>query len=208
MKAKWYLYTLIVVLVLAGFNQQHISEPNQEIVVQFIGDEVTFDETQSAIATVKMQLQSIGVHNIQVGEEEEGKLKITYYSNIDIADIKQVLSGEKNLDLGYTDYNQDKKGTEFPFNKNSNGYDLDVYEIQNANDLESDFEGYALEQKTENDRFFTPNLYTFARETNVVERNKIEEIAYIIYKNNAIAINNTLDKIPEVRAGPISSGNS
>jgi len=201
MKTKWYLGALIIILTFLGISQEQYSVPNQEIVLQFTNDEVSSDEAQDAIAIIIEQLESIGINDTQV-RDEEGKLKITYYSDIDIASVKKTLSEDNTLELDYTNYNQNDSKP--PIDENSNNYQLDVYEIQEGNDLESDSNKYALEFKTENDRFFTPNVYVSVESTQVKEKNKIEYIAYNTYKNSAIAIENTLRKIPEVRAGPAS----
>jgi len=206
MKTKWYLGALIIILTFLGISQEQYSVPNQEIVLQFINDEVSSDEAQDAIAIIIEQLESIGINYTQV-RDEEGKLKITYYSDIDIASVKKTLSEDNTLELDYTNYNQNDSKS--PIDENSNSYQLDVYEIQEGNDLESDSNKYALEFKTENDRFFTPNVYVSVELTQVKEKNKIKYIAYNTYKNSAIAIENTLRKIPEVRAGPLAiKGNS
>ncbi len=206
MKTKWYLGALIIILTFLGISQEQYSVPNQEIVLQFINDEVSSDEAQDAIAIIIEQLESIGINYTQV-RDEEGKLKITYYSDIDIASVKKTLSEDNTLELDYTNYNQNDSKS--PIDENSNSYQLDVYEIQEGNDLESDSNKYALEFKTENDRFFTPNVYVSVELTQIKEKNKIEYIAYNTYKNSAIAIENTLRKIPEVRAGPLAiKGNS
>ena len=120
MKSKWYLSTLIFILALLGFSQPQVYVPNQEIVVQFSVDEVTFDEAQNAILIVQKQLQGIGAHNIQISEPEQGSFKFTYYSDIDVASIKEIFSEEKSLALGYTSYSQSEDGDETPFEEDTN----------------------------------------------------------------------------------------
>lgn len=208
MKAKWYLSTFIVILTLLGVSQQQFSVPNQEIVVQFANNEVTLFETQNTIAIVKKQLQAIGVDNIKVYEEANGKLKITYFSDVDVAFIKKIFSEENILKLGFTSINYEEESTKLPSNKNSNSYKLDVFEIQKSTDAEGDFNGFALELKPESDRFFTTKIYFSSIEINVKEKNRAEKVAYTIHKNIAIAIDNSSHNIPEVRAGPLATLNS
>ena len=205
MKVKWYFSVLIVFLTLLGICQEQNSVPNQEIVLQFTDDEVTNEEAQNTIAIIKEQLQTLGINDIQVGEQEDGRLKITYYSDANVASIKKILSKGKRIELGYTSYNQDEKDGNLPSNKNSN-YNFDVYEIQST-DLTLGFDGkYVLEIKQEYERFSNPNVYSFEGEINVTERCKIVKVAYRVNRNIAIAIDNTLNTIPEVRAGPGANG--
>lgn len=197
MKVKWYLSTLIIILTLLGIGQQQISVPNQEIVVQFTDNEVSLSESQNTLEIVKLQLQSVGAKSIQV-LKENGILRITYYSNVDIAKIKNILSKEKNLELGYT--SEDQK--ESPIDNNTVSFNLDVFEIQNKNDFNLDFEGFVLEQKPENPRYFNPIVYISANGIDIKERKTFVEVKFTVQRNIAIAINDTSHKIPEVRAGP------
>jgi len=205
MKAKWYLSTLIVVLALFGVNQHQTSLPNQEIVLQFADLEVTSHEAQITIVNVKERLQSLGADNIQVRKGTEGKLKITYYSDSDVASIKKVLSKTNSGDLGFPDLHLDEESNDFPSNDNSNSYDLEVYEIQNDSDADWDLEGITVvELKSENHRIFNPNVYAAVQCTDA--RGRIVKVAFKIHTHIATAIDTTSGKIPEVRAGPFSLG--
>jgi len=204
MKAKWYLGTFIVVLTLLGASLQQFSVPNQEIVVQFANDKVATFETQNTIAIVKKQLQNIGVDNIQIHEGDNGSLKITYYSNIDVAAIKKIFS-KKELELGFTSIYPQEKPANLPSNKNSSTYKLDVFEIQKSNNNDWDFNGYALEVLPENDRYFKPKVYFSYFEIDVRKKNRIEKTAYLAHRNISISIDKSSHNIPEVRAGPVTN---
>ena len=195
MQLKWYISVLVIVLTLLGVGQHQIAVPNQEIVVQF-SKEVSSEKTRDAIVIVKKQLQSAGVDNIQVYNEASG-LRITYYSVIDVESIKELLD-ESNLELDYASSNQSNKSSK----ENSNIYNLDVYEIQKGNEYDLDFDGFVLEQKPENPRYSSPNLYFSKEEIDIKDRHRFTEVKFVIQRNIAIAIDNTLHKIPEVRAGP------
>ncbi|WP_034044358.1 hypothetical protein [Wocania ichthyoenteri] len=204
MKAKWYISALIIILTLFGaISQQQITVPNQEIVLQFTNTSITSQDTQNTIAIVKKQLQDLGVSNIKIKEEENGKLVITYYSDTDVASIKKTFTKEKNIVLDYAFSNQNEDSSKLPFDEEKISYNLDVYEIQNGSDVEWDLNGVSVvELKAESNRFSNPNIYAFI---NAVEINKsIEKVAYKIHYNIAIAIDNTSYKIPEVRAGPLA----
>ncbi len=206
MNTKWYLSTLFIILALLGISLEETTTPNQEIVVQFSKDEVTFDEARNAIAIVKEQLQTIGVENIRVVESADGKLKITYYSEVDVASIKEILSKGEKLEFGYTSYTGHEELPEFPPYKDFNSYKLNVSEIQNSPDLASDYNGYLiqLEAKTVSHRHFDADVYFSDDEIDLREINRIEKIAYQVHSNNALLIDNSSHNIPEVRAGPLA----
>ena len=210
MKQKWFLSTLITILALLGYSRQQAYVPNQEIVMQFFDAEVTNDVAQNAIAIVKKQLQTIGVDNIQVRKSADGRLKITYNSDIDVASIKKIFSKEENLELGYTslDSEEDEEQDKFPSNKSSISYNLNVCEIQNSYDAESDFNGYVLELTIENEHSYNPVVYLSINKIDASVKSRIEKIAYSIQRNIALAIDNSSHAIPEVRAGPVSNMNS
>ncbi|PIA80708.1 hypothetical protein BFR04_15985 [Gaetbulibacter sp. 4G1] len=202
MKAKWYISTLIIILSLFGVVcQQQIAVPNQEIVLQFTNTSITSEDTQKTIAIVKKQLQDIGVSNIEVNETENGKLTITYYSDADVASIKEIFSKEK-IGLVSAFKNQDEEPSKLPFDENTISYNLDVYEIQNGSDTEWDLNGISVVKlKPESNRLAKPNTHAFF---NTLEINEsIVKVTYKTYYNIAIAIDKTSRKIPEVRAGPL-----
>ncbi len=200
MNNKWYISAFIFALAIIGISLEQVSVPNQEIVIQFTDVEVSSEETQDAIAVIKNQLQAIDVDNIQIQESGNGTLKITYYSDIEVSEIKELLSKESALTLEEDLYNKDI--TETPFEKDV-AYEFDVYEIQESNDF-IDTDGTIIESKSEIIRFFTPNAYVSSTKVDSKEENALEKLAYRIHRNIAIAINNAEYKIPEVRAGPLS----
>ena len=205
MKKRWYISTLVVILTFLGVVcHEQISVPNQEILLQFANIETTTNQAQKTIAIVKKQLQDLGVQNIQVAKIEKGSLRIAYYSNTDVASIKEIFSKEKHIVLDYSAFNQEEAPIKSPSNDDSFSYDLDVYEIENDNHSESGLSGkYVLEPKLDNDRFFNPNVYLSANNINISEKDRIVKVTYKTRRNITATIDNTLHKIPEVRAGPI-----
>ena len=202
MKAKWYLSTFIMMLTLLGVSLEQYSTPNQEIVVHF-NNEVSIFETQNTIAIVKKQLQDFGVDNIKVHEDSDGTLKITYYSDVDVASIKKLFYSKNHLNIGIT-ANHSNGTSHFPTEKNSSDYQLDVNEIQKSNETDSDLNGTVVDVRQKSDRFFKPAAKSFI-DFEVRVRNSNEKVAYIIQKNIAIAIDHSTHNIPEVRAGPLTS---
>jgi hypothetical protein len=203
MNSRWYISILIITLTFLGSiaSTQQVATPNQEIVLQFSSENVSPQDTLNAITNVKQQLEFAGVNAIKVQTLQGGQLKITYFSNSDVEDIKTLLSKECALDLGYVSQGNNQSNT--PSEEKSIKYNFDVYEIQQADNI-SDLEGkLALEPKAENDRIFNPNVLISAKEIDIDAKENIEKIAYKLSRTIAIAIDNHSYKIPEVRAGPV-----
>lgn len=204
MNSRRYIGALIIVLTFLGVvYQQQNTLPNQEIILQFKDVKVTSAETQSTIAIVKKQLQNLGANNIQVKETQDGTLKITYYSDTNVINIKKTLSQEKKLVL---DYSTNSESSNLPVENSSIGYNLDVYEIKQGNETDWNLvENNVLEQKPENDRFFNPNFFVLINIKYSSDKDLVTKVAYKVRRNVALAIDNTSHNIPEVRAGPIAA---
>jgi hypothetical protein len=203
MKPKWYLSTFILIVAFLGAGLQQFSVPNQEIVLQFEDQEISLVETENAIANIKKQLQDIGVEKIQVYKGDNGVLKISYFSEIDVVFIKKLFSKEKALKLSYSLLDIEEGTSKIPSKNKSNTYQLDVFEIQKSNGNEGDSNGLVVELLPENDRSFNPDVYYSALVQDVRFKNKIEKVAFIIYSTISIEIDNSSYNTPEVRAGPV-----
>lgn len=203
MKTKWYWSTFIVILALIGFTLQQFAVPNQEIVVQFSHDKVTQLESKNTIAVVKNQLQSLGVKNIQVLKGENGNLKITYYSDLEVAFIQHYLSNTESLEVSFASIFKDKNSPILPEDSSSNPFQLKVLELKQGQDKNGDFNSFALELKPEIDRFYKTVVYLPFVSTEENTKNNTAKVAYKIQNNIAIAIDHITYKIPEVRAGPL-----
>jgi hypothetical protein len=203
MKPKWYLSIFVLIVAFLGAGLQQFSAPNQEIVLQFEDKEISLVKTENAIANIKKQLQDIGVKKIQVYKGANGVLKISYFSEIDVVSIKKIFSKEKALKLSYSLLDFEEGSTKMPSKNKSNTYQLDVFEIQKSNGNEGDSNGLVVELLPENDRSFNPDVYYSALLQELRFKNKIEKVAYIIYSNRSIEIDNSSYNTPEVRAGPV-----
>lgn len=203
MNAKWYLSTLFIILGLLGVSLQQFSVPNQEIVVQFVDKDFSIDEAQDAVAIVKKQLQSIGVDQVKVLEGKNGVLKISYYSDVDIASIKKIFSEDIQLAFDFQSSNQTENHSNLPSDSNSNSFKLDVFEIQNSIDVELDLNGLALNFNPEKDRLVFLKVYFSRNDIDVAKKDNTDKVAYTIFKKNALTIDDAERTIPEVRAGPI-----
>lgn len=207
MKTTWYFGALLILFISLGIYQNRISEPNQEIVLKFSDIDITSDEAQNAVVIVKEQLQDIGVNTIQVQELKDGQLKITYYSSVNIESVKKALSDGNHIDIEYASNNQYENIPKFPSDKKTKNYKLDVFEIHKGNDLDSGLNGkFVLNLKQDYDRFYNPNGYIFNNEVDARHNSEIVKKALKIFKNIAIAIDNTSCNIQEVRAGPNTNG--
>ena len=204
MIARWCISVLIFSLTLFGaVSQQQILVPNQEIVLQFQDVDLTSNQTDNTVATVKQQLKTLGAENIQVLALENGILKITYYSDADIASIKETFSEESTIALHLSAHTQDKDSSSFPFEESNVTYNLDVYEIQNGSASGWDFDGViGLDVESKSNRFLDPN-YLFIENVGYKYQDNLLEVSYRVRREITIQLSDPLHSIPEVRAGPI-----
>ena len=203
MNSRWYISILIITLTFLGSiaSTQQVVTPNQEIVLQFSSINVSTQDTQNAISSVKQQLEIAGVDDIKVQTLQDGQLKISYYSVSDVDSIKALLSNECNLDLGYVSKNDNERN--IPSEEKTIAYNFDVYEIQQGDDV-SELEGkLALEIKAQDDRIFNPNVLASNQDVKIDSKECIEKVTYKLSRTVSIAIDNNSYKIPEVRAGPV-----
>lgn len=202
MKAKWCISAIIFILTLFGVvNQQQMVLPNQEIVLQFTDVELSSEAAQITIAKLKSQLQAIGVDNLKLEEGVNGQLKITYYSDADVASIQKKLSKIKIIAL---DYDLNAEGhSKIPHENIEISYNLDVYEIQKTNDFLSDIDTkFVLEPKFKNDRSSSSNFDISFIDIQFNNQGELVKVAYKVSQNISIEISEALHIIPEVRAGP------
>ena len=195
MNRKWYFGALIIILTLFGASQENLVVPNQEIVLQFSSVSISSNEAQLTIANVKEQLETIGVSKVDIREEANGRLVISYFSDVTVANVKDSL-----LAVDYAS-NEDNQ-SDFP---KEHTYNLDVFEIIKSSDPGFGSTGKSIfEFKQDYDRFSNPNVFVSTSDINDVENNVEVLVAYKQNKTIAIAINNIPHQIPECRAGPVS----
>ena len=195
MNRKGYFGALIIILTLFGASQENLTVPNQEIVLQFSSVSISSNEAQLTIANVKEQLETIGVLKVDIREEANGRLVISYFSDVTVANVKDSL-----LAVDYAS-NEDNQ-SDFP---KEHTYNLDVFEIIKSSDTGFGSTGKSIfEFKQDYDRFSNPNVFVSASDINEVENNVEVLVAYKQNKTIAMAINNIPHQIPECRAGPVS----
>ncbi|QIE59156.1 hypothetical protein G5B37_06165 [Rasiella rasia] len=203
MNQKWYIPIIVIALAFLGIGLDNTVVPNQEIVVQFNNEGVTAQETQKAVAAVKKQLQSIGGTNIQITKSQQGNLKITYYSAMDVAAVRSIFSDDTLLKIGFTS-NTDQAPTDVPANNPSNNYQLNIDAIDYGQEGGFDFDGFVIEIKGGNDRYVDPFVYAGISEEIIRLCNSFEKIAYEVQLDCSLHIDYSTFNFPEVRAGPLS----
>jgi hypothetical protein len=206
MNKKWYIIGFVVILAfLSGVvTQQHISKPNQEIVLHFTNNTIDYNEVEEAIASIKQQLEAAGVSNIQVAKFDNGELNITYHSASKVSDIKRILSSAGAITLN------DEHPSKLPAEESKPSFDFDVYEIKTVSDTDLNLLGVSTTSSTSSKGDYKQNLETnpFANETSnafiIHEQNEIT--TYKIYNQNRFVFSYNSHNIPEVRAGPYLLG--
>ena len=142
----------------------------------------------------------IAVPNQHLQELGNGTLKITYFSTIDVSQVRELLL-KGRTHAQETSINKEND-TEFPFEKNEKYYEIGIQTIQDAQDLVGTSEGF-LEGKSEATRYVTP---TSGNSVNTILYNEIaasDAVAYAVYRYVMITVDGSSYKIPEVRAGPL-----
>lgn len=205
MNTKWYISTLIIILALIGLNQEQTKGANQQIVLQFTDVEMTsVTAHDDALATITKKLQTLGIANIEIIENDGTQLSIRYYSDIDALSVGEFLSQDSEFLLSYRDI--DQLPSDFPKDKLPETFSLVVSDLQQQSDGGLGLNGkFAFELKQDCKRFSNPVVIQF-NDSIVLDQDAIVRVAYKINRVIAIAIDNTSHNIPEVRAGPYVSG--
>lgn len=204
---KWFISAALIFIAILGgvLGQQKSTVPNQEIVVQFANENISLDDAIHTVAIVEHELQRIGASHIQISEQEDGRLVISYYSETNVEGIKKMLSEQKELALGFVSSDKNEKPLQFPSKKGSIAYNLDVYEIQQGQNSVSDLGGkHALELKTKHHRFVNYNFYIPSSDAYPAINEHTLKVNFSYQRYTAITKEYRSRKIPEVRAGPLS----
>jgi hypothetical protein len=197
MKAKWYFGTLFLLFILFGAFQEQVSIPNQEIVLEFVDTKINKKDIENTIAEVKEKLLKVGVSNINIKKNQNGTLKISYYSVFHIDNIKKELAKENTIVLNKNSDNKEK-------NKRFSNYSIDIYELTNETDISNSDYKFVFEVKYNSDRFTTYNYFAFIKKLEHHKADQLFKTTYNVNKNNPFTKDRTSYKEPEVRAGPES----
>ncbi|GAB1855792.1 hypothetical protein MHTCC0001_06260 [Flavobacteriaceae bacterium MHTCC 0001] len=202
MKVKQYIFPLLVILAFLGIaHQQQATSPNQEIVLQFKADAVKANDVKAAINLVENQLQLIGVNSFKISHHDNGTLKISYYTNTDVVAIKRLLLQSVKVELNIPVDKQDP--LELPSEDDAIAYNIDVFEIDNGINSNSGFDGIIVEDyHNKADRFSKPKDFGSYNITQIVLGLVNSPSKLQFPSTPEIALQQSLHKIPEVRAGP------
>ncbi len=207
MIAKKYVSALIILITLLGFYKKQSPAPNQEIELQFADQTTVFNETAEVIAAIKQQLAVLGVENIQV-RQTAGTLKIAYYSDENVAEIKKILAAE-----GFTseEIPTDNKAINFQELATADSFKIEVYELQTASNPYAAIHGkYILALQKDYDKSPNPNPNSFANTSSfyIGEIKTTIALAYTASSYTAIPKENSSYETPDVRAGPFTTKHS
>ena len=205
MNAKWCISTLIIILALLGLSQEQTKASNQQILLQFadveLASETAHDEVLIAITK---RLKVLGVDAVEIIENDGRQVSIRYYSDVDAVSVKEFLTQESQRSLTY----DDELPFDFPKEQLPEKYNLVVSDLhQQADNGLSLYGNLVLIQTQDDNRFSNPVILQFNNAI-VFKQDAIVNVSFKINKIIAIAIDNTSQTIPEVRAGPYVYGNS
>ncbi len=202
MQTKWYLRSFLILVVLVGLTLEQIAQPNQQIVVEFAGDNISLSNAQKTLAAVTNKLQAIGAKSIKVEQSASGVLTISYYSTIDTEAVKGMLSSNKEALEGVASDSSFPNKQVPPFDTSS-VYKLDVYEIQQQYDIKPDLNGLVLTFEGKTHRYFIAKVYGAIGGNQIAQQNKITTVSFIAQGAVSLLLTEFSYKIPQVRAGPI-----
>lgn len=202
---RWNITAIIVALAFFGISlDQSNTDPNQEILVQFNTDSISADQAQWAISDIKNQLRAIGVEDVQVSETLDGRLKVTYYSEVDVAVIKNLFYKKNKLQLATAPICENEGTIPFPLSNDSNTYLVEVIQIQSDFNTDIGIQGVLVEVKSASDQYVKPKVSLDATEVNFDLKYNVESELSTGYSSLSLFVENTTYRIPESRAGPFS----
>lgn len=204
MKTKLHFGVLIILFTFLARYVDTAVSPNQQIVVQFSNTEISEVEAQDAITRIQAKLYKVGAEDIQIGQDRDGQLKITYYSNTDVEQIQYILSDQE---LRSTFSTNESDSDKFPNEENSKDYRLSISEIQqDSNSTNWDFESVEIVQlNKKSDRFNNLKVSNSGSQVNQELIDGLIKVALKNITNSGAELAGPSYKIPEVRAGPIIS---
>ncbi|MGJ8549813.1 hypothetical protein [Winogradskyella wichelsiae] len=201
MKIKLHFFVLAVLLAFIGTYIEHYTVPNQQIVIQFSDKDISSEDSENAIVAIQNKLENIGVSQIQIGENNQGTLRIIYHSDADVEDIQHALFNVEDLTIAYN--SSHNKSHNLPDSKHLKNYEINISEIKTNNNTDWDFNGtqvVEVNQKTDRLSYFKTHSSGFYNQNSI--HNYDIKISVVIVNDLTTAIHNVSYIIPEVRAGP------
>jgi hypothetical protein len=205
MNAKWCISTLIIILALLGLSQEQTKASNQQILLQFTDVELASETAHDEVlATITKRLKVLGVNAIEIIENDGRQVSIRYYSDVDALSVKEFLTQESQRSLTY----DDELPFDLPKEPLPEEYNLVVSDLHQQADNGLNLNGNLVLIQTQDDnRFSNPVILQFNNAV-VFKQDAIVNVSFKINRIIAIAIDNTSQTIPEVRAGPYVYRNS
>ena len=205
MNAKWCISTLLIILALLGLSQEQTKASNQQILLQFIDVELASETAHDEVLTaITKRLKVLGIEAIEIIENDGKQVSIRYYSDVDALSVKKFLTQKNHLSLTY----DDEVPFDFPKEQLPEKYNLVVSDLHQQADNGLSLNGnLVLIHKQDYKRFSNPVILQYNNAI-VFKQDTIVNVSFKINRNIAIAIDNTSQTIPEVRAGPNVYGNS
>ena len=205
MNAKWCVSTLFIILALLGLSQEQTKASNQQIVLQFedveLASESAHDDILEAITT---KLEILGVNSVEIIENNGAQLSIRYYSDVDAISVKKFLSEENERALSH----EEGLPADYPSEELPETYNLVVSDLHQQAEHGVTLNATIVAIQKQSTKTITdPVLLPFCNAV-ALEQDVLVSTAFKINRTIAIAIDNTSQIIPEVRAGPCTCGNS
>jgi len=194
MRTKWYICTLFLIVAFFGAFQEKNTLPNQEIVLEFVDTTIKQDKIASTIANIKEKLLITGVQNITIQKTNTNTLVISYYSLVNIENIKAVFKESKLL------ANQ----TPLEKKQNDSEYNVNVYELSSTKSTSKPNDNCIFEVKFNSERFITSHSSIVLRISEINTANQFFKTKYKANKNKEFTQEQTSHTEPEVRAGPVT----
>src|SRR5690606_683145 len=128
-------------------------------------------------------------------------LKVTYFSSVDVALVKNLISNPDSIQLNDSFPSRSDDAPKAPQGENSGTYKLVVIQIQKDYNPGLGFHGVPVELKTVKDQYFTQLFPLSDCQFNFHLKQTDESVAYKNYRGISLLIDTSFRKIPEVRAG-------
>ncbi|WP_438961983.1 hypothetical protein [Nonlabens sp.] len=199
MSIKWYIGVLISLVTIFLVQQRDVVVPNQEIVVNFSSGVVSAEDAQYSVELLTQQLLDAGVQEIQAVLLENGRYKISYHSELNVAGIKQLI----NIDT-FTAFLKDLPQSQTLPIEQQSLCELDVYDLlQHTNDISDTESALFIEIKQDVHRGSQVNYSIYS----MVSSTSLYGLVEMDLKGSNQALGLTVvsraHAIPAVRAGPL-----
>ncbi len=194
---------MILAFVGAGV-EQSTTDPNQEIVVRFYANAVDDSAAQNVISDIAHQLESLGAEDVRISKMPDGKLRILYYSSLDVSVIKKSFHKRDGFPSPDEAFPEGKSPLDLPTDGSYGYYNLDIAKIQEDSNQDNPFQGVMVEVSLVKDQSLKPKITSKTTVWYFSFQSEPLNPDYSSYPKGADGHDKSSYKIPEVRAGPVS----